>query len=242
MGKRRKTGWTSLLVLCGTGLLGAWLLPSAKQPDANTLVAKHQLLGPTASASATDNAQQQPGFSPAKVHRPTVTSDNASNSSGKPSQPLNLLPENNPLRQRVLRELSLRTEPAPATAGKWADAKSPEPGTMVDRTGSLNRETLAIINRELIPMIDGCLEQAQEREPNLEGLLALDLTLAGVAEVGGIVETLQAARANQLKSPELLECVRQSAFSLELPLPDGTGRNQLQLTVPFGESPDAGNE
>ena len=74
-------------------------------------------------------------------------------------------------------------------------------------------------------------------------MLALGVQLAVAEEVGGIIEALEPAQAiNEIDDEELVECVRQSAFSIQLPEPTKSGRKDFQLTIPLGdEAPnDAG--
>jgi hypothetical protein len=67
------------------------------------------------------------------------------------------------------------------------------------------------------------------------------VALAGAEEIGSIIEAVEAAQGlNELDDEELIECVRQSAFSIQLPVPIKSGRTSRQLTMPFGEPADAG--
>jgi hypothetical protein len=74
-------------------------------------------------------------------------------------------------------------------------------------------------------------------------MLAVNLDFANARDEGSIVEAVEPAPdRNQVDDEELIECVRQSAFTIQLPLPDDTGRTSRQLTIPLGEPlpPDAG--
>jgi hypothetical protein len=81
--------------------------------------------------------------------------------------------------------------------------------------------------------VDECHEQALERNPRLGGMLALSVRFASAEGIGGIIESVEPGPDNQLKDDELIECVRQSAFSIELPAPS-TGRDSDRyLTIPL---------
>jgi hypothetical protein len=47
-------------------------------------------------------------------------------------------------------------------------------------------------------------------------------------------------RRNAVDDPELIDCVRQSAFTVDLPTPSTTGVDDIELTIPFEGAPDAG--
>ena len=108
---------------------------------------------------------------------------------------------------------------------------------MVDKTGELTQEETRILNQELMPLVGQCLDQAHERDPELKGMLAIQLHFARAEGLGSIVETAEPAPINDLDEPELLECVRQSAFTIEFPMPASDRRTGRQLTIPYGIDP-----
>jgi hypothetical protein len=113
---------------------------------------------------------------------------------------------------------------------------------MVDRTGEMSKEAMRVINHEFMPLVDECYEQARQRRPELRGMLAVGVKLAGAEEIGGIIEDLEPAPSNEVEDTELVECVRQSAFSIRLPAPSRNGRTGFEMTIPLGDEPgdDAG--
>lgn len=145
------------------------------------------------------------------------------------------------LRTRVLDTLAKRQPDTTAAAdeppkAKRAPAREYPPGNMKDRTGELNPETMRVLNHEFLPLVDECYDQAHERNPNLRGMLGVSIHLAGAEELGTIIESLEPAPGvNVIADDELIECVRQSAFTLKLPMPLKSGRTARQLTMPFGE-------
>ena len=111
---------------------------------------------------------------------------------------------------------------------------------MADRSGDFGEE-VTVLNRDFIPLVSECYDQAHERNPRLGGMLALSVSFAHAEGVGGIIESVEPGPGNQIRDADLLECVRQSAYSVELPEPRSNGRNDRYLTIPFGAPPeDAG--
>jgi hypothetical protein len=110
---------------------------------------------------------------------------------------------------------------------------------MADRTG-VHGDEVRVLNRDFIPLVSQCFDQAKERRPALRGMLALDVKMASAEGIGGVIESVEPAEINELNDDELIECVRQSAFSIELPTPKSDSRGEFQLTIPFGIRVDAG--
>jgi hypothetical protein len=152
-----------------------------------------------------------------------------------------LTPERQQLRERVMSTLREREgkRAVAARAPAGAAAASDQLGTMVDKTGEMTAEEMRILNHELMPMVSQCLEQAHERDPQLKGMLALEVRFAGAEDLGSIIESVEPAAINDLGEQELIECVRQSAFSLQFPVPSSDRRGERQLTIPFGIDPEA---
>jgi hypothetical protein len=70
-------------------------------------------------------------------------------------------------------------------------------------------------------------------------MLAIEVKLAGADGIGSIIETVEPAPGNDIGDPELFDCVRQSAFSVDLPTPAANGASERLLTIPFEGAPDA---
>ena len=119
--------------------------------------------------------------------------------------------------------------------GAEADAE-PTPGDLKDRSGN-HGYLLKVMNEELMPLADECYALARNENPELEGLLVLDIDIIGDEEIGGLVETVEPGEANELVDPILLECMRESLFATELPEPQESGRDAISLSMPLG--PDA---
>ena len=194
-------------------------------------------------------ASGTPGASPASS--PSASSAASSTSASTSTSPASvgkgapppLDPRAAARRQRVLDALASSSPPkadkTPGAAGSGARVY-PE-GTMADKTGNF-REGVAVLNRDFIPLVGECYDHAHERNPRLGGILALSIKLASAEGVGGIIESVEPAPGNQVRDTELIECVRQSAFSVEFPESATSGRKDVELTIPFGPPPteDAG--
>ena len=104
------------------------------------------------------------------------------------------------------------------------------PPPLKDRIG-LDPELLRTISDELLPLTNECLEDARERDPGLEGMLAVEVNIVVEPEVGAIVETVEFAELNDLDDLELQTCVRETALSMLLPA-DESGTQELMFTIP----------
>lgn len=104
------------------------------------------------------------------------------------------------------------------------------PPPLEDRIG-LDPELLRTISDELLPLTDECLEDARERDPGLDGMLAVEVNIVVEPEVGAIVETVEFSELNELDDQELQTCVRETALSMLLPA-DESGTQELMFTVP----------
>jgi hypothetical protein len=110
---------------------------------------------------------------------------------------------------------------------------------MKDRTGLMGDE-VKVINRELMPMVGQCVDEAQQRSPRLHGMLALSVELASAEGIGSIFETVEPSAKNEVDDPEMIDCIRQSAFTISLPAPKADSLHSGELTIPIDALPDAG--
>jgi hypothetical protein len=109
---------------------------------------------------------------------------------------------------------------------------------MRDRTG-VTPATVKAISTQLGPLVDECFDQARERGVEQRGMLALSVKLASAEGSGRIIETLEPAMSNYIDA-KLIDCVRQSAFTVDLPV-EGTGRTDFEMTIPYAPpNADAG--
>jgi hypothetical protein len=111
---------------------------------------------------------------------------------------------------------------------------------MKDRTGLMGDE-VKVINRELMPMVDQCVNEAHEHNARLHGMLALSVKLASAEGVGSIFETVEPAPTNQVEDADMIDCIRQSAFTISLPAPKADSLHEGMLTIPIDPVADAGH-
>ncbi|MBL9104285.1 MAG: hypothetical protein JNL82_25290 [Myxococcales bacterium] len=101
---------------------------------------------------------------------------------------------------------------------------------MVDRSG--NRGYLTqVMSRELLPLADECFELARGRDPELAGMLVIDVELLGDEELGGVVEAAEPGEGNEIRDREVIECVRESLLATTLPPPPQGGRDAFSLSL-----------
>jgi hypothetical protein len=231
--KRSGRRWVwAAMTLVGVTLICLWLL---FQPADQSAARSSSAVEPEAAALAKSpsGATLAPASSVAKPSPPQATSGQTRPRSGKA-----VTTEVERLRTRVLDSLGGRQRDTAEGLAKGSKTSAAEtPGNLKDRTGELNPETMRVLNHEFMPFVRECYDQAHERNPALRGMLAVSLELAGAEELGTIIEAVEPASAiNELADEELIECVRQSAFSLQLPMPLKSGRASRQLTMHFGEA------
>ncbi|HTV23269.1 MAG TPA: hypothetical protein VMG12_31490 [Polyangiaceae bacterium] len=154
----------------------------------------------------------------------------------EPPQPTEAMRER---RRRVLESPRARA-PLAAPAAESSGNADAERRPMQDKTGKLGAEVKAI-NEQFLPLAEQCFDQAKERGVRGSGMLALQVKLAGAEGVGRIIESLEPAPDNAVPDAELIDCMRQSAFTVDLPPPSETGGSSFEMTMPFeGASADAG--
>jgi hypothetical protein len=115
------------------------------------------------------------------------------------------------------------------------DEAEPEPGNLTDRTGN-HGYLMKVMNEDLMPLADECYALARETEPELAGVLVIDVEIIGDEEIGGVIETAAPGLANELTDPALIECVRESLLSTTLPPPPEGGKDAISLSLRL--SPD----
>lgn len=105
--------------------------------------------------------------------------------------------------------------PAPAAgsgvAGSGAESSS---GGLTDKTGWDDSSAVKQLNKELMPLVSECIDQARARNPRLHGLLALAMNVAPT-ENHKIIVSVKPGPGNQVEDAELFECIRESSFSIE---------------------------
>jgi hypothetical protein len=136
------------------------------------------------------------------------------------------------LREQILRQLAQR--PAAAGDGRSPPAgrpSGPSPGGLVNRAGDTHQAVVDQMNRDFMPLARECVEQAQGRTPQLAGVFALDMETIADEQLGAVVDAADPAPTNEIADPQLIECIRESAFSMTLPPPPTGGRMKVMITL-----------
>jgi hypothetical protein len=113
---------------------------------------------------------------------------------------------------------------------KAPDEEAPPPGNMIDRTGN-HGHMVKVMNEDLMPLVDECYALARETQPELTGMLVLDVEMIGDEDIGGVVETVAPGQGNELVDPGLMECVQESLLSTTLPPPPEGGKDSIALSL-----------
>ena len=223
-------------------LIGITLYPRREPTERteNALRPPVSTLDPPATAGASSTASTSaptPGPAPSPTSSSSVSSPSAAK---RATPPLDARAAAR--RQRVLDALAKAdaAKAGSASGAAGSGARVYPEGTMADKTGNFG-EGVAVLNKQFMPLVSECYDQAHEHNPRLGGMLALSVKLATAEGVGGIIESVEPTPRNQVHDDELIECIRQSAFSVEFPESAMSGRKDVELTMPFGPPPtDAG--
>ena len=105
--------------------------------------------------------------------------------------------------------------PPPALPHTPPDGAGGSGDKFTDRTGWSDNSVAKQLNKEFMPLASECIEQAQNRNRQLEGLLAFTMVIAPTESGRAVVSSLKIRTDNQINDPELFECIRESSFSLD---------------------------
>lgn len=106
-------------------------------------------------------------------------------------------------------------------------------GGLKDRIGGRD-DLMAALNADFLPLADECIEAARERDPELMGMLALGMEVIGDEDLGAVIENVDFPDRNEVIEAELLECIRETAYSTTLPPPPESGRDEFLITLKVG--------
>jgi hypothetical protein len=210
--------WAAALILAIVGIAVVFGLRSAK--PSRTSVVRDESQDPAVAAIRRPNDEISP-----------TTSDD------DPRQRLSGVPmsvartraraERNAVRERISRALSTAPTPHDQQAPPADDPD--RPGDLKDRVGGRSA-LVSHLNREYMPLARDCIQQAQERSPELQGMLTLAIATAA-DELGAVVESAEVPAGSAVQEDGLTECLRESAMTLTFPPPLTAGREQFQLTL-----------
>lgn len=147
-------------------------------------------------------------------------------------------------RSRLLQRISAaRAAPAPAPERTYdyaptdmhrarATPAAPPPALP---PGDLDKDYIRASVRELLPMIQECYEEGLERVPDLEGTITVHFTIDGEPEVGGVIgESSIVDSDTTLTDRQVLDCVQETMYGIEIQPPTGGGI--VNVTYPFAFS------
>lgn len=221
MAAKGEAGWLALLVLGLLVLLGVALYPRPQSaPPRRTSSA----LQPPETR---DGARGQPSAPPSVV-------------APFPGIPIELEQR----RQRVLTALeqsqatNREGERGASPAGEAPGPAETSSSAVQNDDGSFPQDA-AVVERALLPLVQGCYEQVRERDARLAGTLVLTI-MAHAGPAGGIIESVEPSAESQLRDEGLLDCVRRSAYGIELSPSARSGRHRRALHVQLGAPPAAG--
>ncbi len=104
---------------------------------------------------------------------------------------------------------------------------------------TLDKDYVRMQVRALLPLLAECYTHALERDPKLAGELVVHFDIVGEPEVGGSVDGSEiVTEGSTITDPEMLECVRETMYGLELAAPPAGGI--VSITYPFAFAPDDG--
>jgi hypothetical protein len=109
------------------------------------------------------------------------------------------------------------------------------PGKLKNRIGG-HDALVEHLNRDFMPLAHECIEQAQERSPELRGMLTLQLETIADEQLGAIVERAEVPAASEVQDLGLAECMRESAMILAFPPSLASGPDKFELTLLIDES------
>lgn len=108
---------------------------------------------------------------------------------------------------------------------------------LTDRTGT--RAALGEhLNADFLPLADECIDDALARDPELAGMLEIEVETLADEDLGAVIEDVRSSDRNEVADATLLECIRESALSMILPAPPEGGRDAFAISLRV-ESNDA---
>ena len=117
----------------------------------------------------------------------------------------------------------------------WAPSEMPRPGTRPTSDNQPTREEqrrfFAALDEQIDPLVSECY--ANLPEPRPAGTLNLLWTVIYDEEEGSVAERIELDEITELRDLGVLECVRQSILSVELPTLAGYGRLQVTSNHQF---------
>ena len=95
------------------------------------------------------------------------------------------------------------------------------------------------VKEDLVPLARECYESALEDDAALAGRLVMRFAIAGDEDIGGVVDEVELAEDSDIKHPGLLECMRESMYTVTFDPPEGYGRVSVTYPFVFAQEPPA---
>lgn len=103
-----------------------------------------------------------------------------------------------------------------------------------NKRGSLSRETIRAAVGAVIEDVKTCYDLQLETTPKLWGKLVVDFVIVAEEGIGGVVDSVELGEGTDLpmrESRELVDCIVETIYTLELPEPEGGG--QVEVSYPL---------
>lgn len=133
-------------------------------------------------------------------------------------------------RQRILAAARAREAAAARSDASPGIEPSAAPDELTDRTDGAHPALLAALNSDFLPLASECITTAKQADPELGGMLTMNLDIVADEDLGAVIETIDFPVTDNVADAELQTCVRETALSMMLP-PDHSGRAQLMITL-----------
>jgi hypothetical protein len=223
-----------LAVLLLLLLVGGWLVLGGETPRSADEARSGEARAPVAEME-----RDRPSTKPEAGARPGAA---------EPSKRVASKQERDVMRRRIVEAMESRERAAAereeesaggggagSSSRKPAGAEPPEdaaptPGNLTDRTGN-HGYLMKVMNEDLMPLVDECYTLARETQPELAGMLVMNVDIIGDEEIGGVIEAVAPGQDNELVDPGLIECVRESLLSTTLPPPPEGGKDAVALSL-----------
>ena len=98
------------------------------------------------------------------------------------------------------------------------------------------------IRDDYMPLAKDCYRQGLKKHPDLEGKLVVKLRIVGTKNTGGLVDWVETANEeNTLDDADVIECLKQSMYSVSFEPPPDDGYVTVTVPVNLRTDHDAGD-
>jgi hypothetical protein len=113
----------------------------------------------------------------------------------------------------------------------------------VPGSGALDRDYVQQrIHDDYMPLAKDCYQQGLKKHPELAGKLVVSLRIVGTKNTGGLVDWVEtASEANTLDDADVIECLKQSMYSVTFDPPPDDGYVTVTVPMNFRSDHDGGD-